>query len=55
MFGLLQSRWLRVGGFGAQAAAPIARQVFDYYLTGKVTTAPAPPVPASAVSDDESD
>ena len=23
------------GGFGAQAAAPIARQVFDYYLTGE--------------------
>ena len=23
------------GGFGAQAAAPIARQVFDYYLTGR--------------------
>ncbi|MFO1198564.1 MAG: penicillin-binding protein 2 [Burkholderiaceae bacterium] len=24
------------GGFGAQAAAPIARRVFDYYLLGKV-------------------
>jgi penicillin-binding protein 2 len=24
------------GGFGAQAAAPIARKVFDYYLTGKL-------------------
>jgi len=24
------------GGFGAQAAAPIARQVFDYYLMGKL-------------------
>ena len=23
------------GGFGARAAAPIARQVFDYYLLGK--------------------
>ena len=22
-------------GFGARAAAPIARQVFDYYLLGK--------------------
>jgi len=43
------------GGFGAQAAAPIARQVFDYYLTGKVTTAPAPTGPAPAASDDESD
>ena len=43
------------GGFGAQAAAPIARQVFDYYLTGKVTTAPAPTAPAPAAPDDESD
>jgi penicillin-binding protein 2 len=31
------------GGFGAQAAAPIARQVLDYYLLGKVPKAPAPP------------
>jgi len=30
------------GGFGAQAAAPIARQVLDYYLLGKVPNAPAP-------------
>jgi penicillin-binding protein 2 len=30
------------GGWGAQAAAPIARQVFDYYLLGKVPDAPAP-------------
>ena len=30
------------GGFGAQAAAPIARQVFDYYLLGKLPHAPAP-------------
>lgn len=29
------------GGFGAQAAAPIARMVFDYYLLGKVPEAPA--------------
>ncbi len=29
------------GGFGAQAAAPIARQVLDYYLLGKVSDAPA--------------
>jgi len=43
------------GGFGAQAAAPIARQVFDYYLTGKVPTAPAPTAPAPAAVDDESD
>lgn len=30
------------GGFGAQAAAPIARQVFDYYLLGKEPQGPAP-------------
>lgn len=30
------------GGFGAQAAAPIARQVLDYYLLGKLPKAPAP-------------
>ena len=30
------------GGFGAQSAAPIARQVFDYYLTGAVPGGPAP-------------
>jgi penicillin-binding protein 2 len=30
------------GGFGAQAAAPIARQVLDYYLLGKLPGAPAP-------------
>jgi penicillin-binding protein 2 len=43
------------GGFGAQAAAPIARQVFDYYLTGKVATAPAPTAPVPMAPDDESD
>ncbi|MDR2000535.1 MAG: penicillin-binding protein 2 [Zoogloeaceae bacterium] len=30
------------GGFGAQTAAPIARQVLDYYLLGKAANAPAP-------------
>ena len=29
------------GGFGAAAAAPIARQVLDYYLLGKIPNAPA--------------
>jgi penicillin-binding protein 2 len=29
------------GGFGARAAAPIARQVFDYYLLGKEPQQPA--------------
>jgi penicillin-binding protein 2 len=44
------------GGFGASAAAPIARQVFDYYLTGKTakTAAAAAQGPATD-DDDESD
>ncbi|HEX4596458.1 MAG TPA: penicillin-binding protein 2, partial [Burkholderiaceae bacterium] len=29
-------------GWGAMAAAPIARQVFDYYLLGKMPAGPAP-------------
>jgi penicillin-binding protein 2 len=33
-------------GFGARAAAPIARQVFDYYLLGKQ------PTPVKAEKDD---
>jgi penicillin-binding protein 2 len=42
------------GGFGAQAAAPIARQVFDYYLLGKLPNAPAP-ADEAAVEEDEAD
>ncbi len=39
------------GGFGARAAAPIARTVLDYYLLGKVPEAlPGPP---QAAEDDE--
>jgi penicillin-binding protein 2 len=48
------------GGFGARAAAPIARQAIDYYLLGKVPSAPAdlgdddgpakPPVVAQAAT-----
>ncbi|MDB5801266.1 MAG: peptidoglycan glycosyltransferase [Rhodocyclales bacterium] len=34
------------GGFGAQAAAPIARQVLDYYLLGKRPVGPAAEVDA---------
>ena len=34
------------GGFGAASAAPIARQVFDYYLIGKLPGGPAPEVEA---------
>ena len=43
------------GGFGAQAAAPIARAVFDYYLLGEQTTLPALPGATPRDSDDESD
>jgi penicillin-binding protein 2 len=32
------------GGFGAESAAPIARQVLDYYLLGKLPGGPAPEV-----------
>ncbi|MEO5700918.1 MAG: penicillin-binding protein 2 [Casimicrobiaceae bacterium] len=42
------------GGFGAQAAAPIARQVFDYFITGE-RRRPDGLAPAPADSDDESD
>lgn len=34
------------GGFGAASAAPITRQVFDYYLLGKRPAGPAPEVEA---------
>ena len=43
------------GGFGAQAAAPIARAVFDYYLLGEQPTLPALPGATPRDSDDESD
>ncbi|WP_148714417.1 penicillin-binding protein 2 [Chitinolyticbacter meiyuanensis] len=36
------------GGFGAQAAAPIARKVLDYYLTGKKPDQPAPQAASAA-------
>ena len=42
------------GGFGAQAAAPIARQVFDYFLTGEKKAGPAPPA-AVPDAEDQSD
>ncbi len=41
------------GGFGAQAAAPIARQIFDYYLLGKLPNAPAPEGPEPASDEEE--
>ena len=43
------------GGFGAQAAAPIARAVFDYYLLGQKPRAPAPPGTGPREPEDESD
>ena len=41
------------GGFGAQAAAPIARKVFDYVLLGKLPKDTAAPFPARPEIDDE--
>jgi len=42
------------GGFGAQAAAPIARRVFDYVLLGKVSRDPVAGAPGlSSVSESE--
>lgn len=40
------------GGFGATAAAPIARAVLDYYLLGKVPR-PAKKLPAPGPADEE--
>lgn len=41
------------GGFGAQAAAPIARTVFDYYLLGRAPG--VAPADAPRTGDDQSD
>ena len=41
------------GGFGARAAAPIARTVLDFYLLGKQPDAPRKPAPAPADEPDE--
>ncbi len=41
------------GGFGAQAAAPIARQVLDYYLLGKLPQGMAPVDEAAVEADAE--
>jgi penicillin-binding protein 2 len=44
------------GGFGARAAAPIARTVLDYFLLGKLPREPRRPTPEAVVrSDAESD
>jgi penicillin-binding protein 2 len=39
------------GGFGAQAAAPIARQVLDYFVAGKKKAGPAAAVTAPDTED----
>ncbi|MEW6512766.1 MAG: penicillin-binding protein 2 [Pseudomonadota bacterium] len=41
------------GGFGAQAAAPIARQVLDYYLLGKLPKGMAPTDEEAREADEE--
>jgi penicillin-binding protein 2 len=43
------------GGFGARAAAPIARQAIDYWLLGIVPDKPALPPRGSDRDDEESD
>jgi len=43
------------GGFGAAAAAPIARQVIDYVLTGRTGKEPAATLAPPTHDDDESD
>jgi penicillin-binding protein 2 len=40
------------GGFGARAAAPIARTVLDYFLLGKVPKGMTLPTPEDEVEDD---
>ena len=42
-------------GFGARAAAPVARQVLDFYLLGKDIKKPAERAPAIAPDDDGDD
>ncbi|HUL91840.1 MAG TPA: penicillin-binding protein 2 [Burkholderiales bacterium] len=42
-------------GFGARAAAPVARQVLDFYLLGKEINKPAERAPAIAPDDDGDD
>ncbi|HXZ54817.1 MAG TPA: penicillin-binding protein 2 [Burkholderiales bacterium] len=42
-------------GFGARAAAPVARKVLDFYLLGKGVDKPAAPAPKLADDDDGDD
>jgi penicillin-binding protein 2 len=41
------------GGFGARAAAPIARTMFDYYLLGKVPDGLSLQTPEHEVDEEE--
>ena len=43
------------GGFGAAAAAPIARRVFDYYIAGKLPGDPKKPVEDAPEPSEEGD
>ncbi len=43
------------GGFGAQAAAPIARRVFDYYLLNQLPIDPKKPVEEAPAPAEEGD
>jgi penicillin-binding protein 2 len=41
------------GGFGARAAAPIARTVLDYYLVGKLPPGMQQPTPEDEIEEDK--
>ena len=43
------------GGFGAAAAAPIARRAIDYYLLGQMPVDPKKPVEESGDPGEEPD
>ena len=44
---------VEIGGFGARAAAPIARTMLDYYLLGKVPEGLSLQTPEDEVDDEE--
>jgi penicillin-binding protein 2 len=41
------------GGFGARAAAPLARTVLDYFMLGKVPAGMEQPTPEDDAADEE--
>jgi len=41
------------GGFGARAAAPIARTVLDYYLLGKLPQGMQEPTPEDETDEEK--